>query len=82
MKFTYESVEYKEGDTIEFDDIYKGGAAPEKVYGKIKFGEYDDAEGYDVAKHLGFYVSYHIWDYYMTLPDTINRYNGRKIEVY
>ena len=79
MKVIYKKIEYSEGDILEYRD---------KKRGIIKFGPYNDHEGYCQYVHLGFYV---LLDIYLkdwddegsvpdTLPDAIDIEDAKKVE--
>jgi hypothetical protein len=69
---------YNVGDKINFKYHYHK-ASGEDLTGVIKFGIYEDDEGYSTNQHIGFYVE---WEYinwenrvdttYKTLIDIIN----------
>jgi hypothetical protein len=78
-KIIFQNIEYKIGDTIDWNDVnglHKG---------IVKFGTYADGEGYTTIMHLGFYVFeenneyYKEWHLPLTLPDVINEYGGYKV---
>ncbi len=74
METTYKDILYMVGDKIKMNEY-----GDEEVIGEIKFGEYNDTEGYYVMQHLGFYVEYDDHRYkgnQKTLPDVINYCHG------
>jgi hypothetical protein len=79
MKTTYNGIEYKEGDKISFTIEY--GNRKEEFVSELKFGEYEDDEGYTTYNHLGFYVQYkpdsNEYTFTITLPDVIRINKGK-----
>jgi len=77
MNIIYKDVEYSEGDKFEY-------APSDHVrYGTLKFGTYDDHEGYCQYVHLGFYIQQDGSDddeIHYTLPDVIDIFDGRKVD--
>ena len=54
MEFEFDGKQYKVGDSIEFYTGYRD----EKLTGIIRFGIYEDNEGYADFEHYGYFVEY------------------------